>query len=699
MRTSNASFDTELAKSYKEPIIYAVFFDVSGTQIVERFTSRKTSLFVDDAAKTYYENVVNINVVTPEIDEISPSLGESQVTITLNETYGLSTITQWLRDENIIGGTVEIYLGFAPLADSDFILLQRSRVRRFRMASETIWEIIAVGDVTNLRGTIYPNIPQNILKDDEGEFNGTFDVIYNTTQGEWIDPATANLPSGVEVGLKIDGYVKVYSTLNTFSFTGINRYLKDPTSGGAVTHPNGTFVTQAIVFNRNPLEVLLHILTSTVDGTNGEFDLGIEVFEKPFGLAIDESKVNVAAIKSLGYKLFDIHQGSALAPFIFSERVDNALNWIEDNILAPYALFLFVDSNDKINVGNIDWLRYTDDFASLSAGSIDDTTTIPVDDLNFEDVDLRNNFVFNFQSQIVSKTTDNQFDYSYDQSSGFYGDSNEKNVDYNFLARSEFIVSTTPRSAGEMEVYIQRWFEFQSKVFTHMFEPPARVRIRSFLSNILFEQGDFIEYSNSTLRNIVSGFRGWTNEKGLIVGQTFDFRSGLHELEIVFHSVMQKALPSGGLIIRTPVNEASITRKTATLNADDSATINAEDAYHTYASPDFGHFLIVTVRITSPGTAGTTLEFLNLQVIVIDTVGVTVAKTTKENVSYNPQSGTSEEIEIRLHTHTGFLQPTAAVNYLSIETVKLDYTFTTAVVSDEATVEMIKLEPFSYINI
>jgi len=139
------------------------------------------------------------------------------------------------------------------------------------------------------------------------------------------------------------------------------------------------------------------------------------------------------------------------------------------------------------------------------------------------------------------------------------------------------------------------------------------------------EPGDFVTVSNPSVQDWEDGTLGITNKRGIIVGKSISPLKPTEEYG--FKVLTWEAFAKQDLFVidrQAGPGQEAIDRTTVTFNADKTITLNAEDGFHDWvASPaNLSGIIIVSLDITPQ--AGTTQEYIKLNVQLIELSGVSI---------------------------------------------------------------------------
>lgn len=303
---------------------------------------------------------------------------------------------------------------------------------------------------------------------------------------------------------KIDKEFVQY-TGKTFSapFTTLTGVTRGDENSTAVAHKVGEecyFVERVVA---NPIDILLQILTSTGNGTNGAYDL---LFD---GVGIDIDEIDVAKFLSIKSTFFP---SDTFTLFLYGAHLQNALKYIEVELL---------QANN---------LRLTEDGGKLSIAILDQS--VPGDDLPVVDEDvilktpepswrLSENRLFNSFKML----------YFFNEGTGQYAKSRQfddlssqsihgvvKQADFKFKGITSDGVAT----------------ERGNRLMNRFSSPQSEITVSQFLTTYKTPPGEKVTFIHSALPSPGGGL-GLSHELELL-RRAINYASGLVEAAYVFTS-------------------------------------------------------------------------------------------------------------------------------------------------------------------
>jgi hypothetical protein len=149
-------------------------------------------------------------------------------------------------------------------------------------------------------------------------------------------------------GYEIDTYVKVEDEIMgpVASITATTIVIESGGRGAfgttAATHASGNDVNENIVINNvSAVSLILQLLTSTGDGTNGTYD----VLPSHIGFGIDEDLVDVTTFETERDTFFFIDNVS----FFIDDTIKEGKQWIEEQLLRLLGAYIITLGNGKLS--------------------------------------------------------------------------------------------------------------------------------------------------------------------------------------------------------------------------------------------------------------------------------------------------------------------------------------------------------------
>lgn len=697
MRTSVANYDTYNDADYKKPV-WAISFEVItglgtfGYRTV--FVSDEFADFASPPSGTIFKKYLkNVSVVMPNIDLVEPSLtpGSLQfelVDVNAEVTTLLNSVDS--TDLGLFSQTVTAKMGYYEIDYDEFVDLPTFTVISAEVDNSLgIWRIKCRDDSLQLTEGIFKDIGLNPATLNGDITSGSASLTINSDGGGYIDPTTFfnNADNRVKAALKIDSEVMTYTAINygTGEITGLTR-----AQGNSVAdaHADGATVYPGIAFYCNPMRMLLHLLmtsnTTSSASVTGKYDLGapdISASTSRFyiGLGIQDEKINVGGIERIGWKVFHDHEYNDNGYFFIFDEQANALDFFQKNILKPFNCFLKYgyapwvfgesasDVSGKIDVTFLDWADFKENFSA--AFTFDDSKIIR-DTLDFEVIHqeahgrINLGYGFNHGNGQSTITTLLTLPESYPQ----YFNAPIVDIIHPGLDTSD--------DADQIENF-----------FTHRFmmfaDPSVLVKYRAKYESNLVEPGDKVYISATNAPDVSDGTLTWANKKSIVSSQRISFPSGAIDYEARTWDVVNYVYNElGGYYQIAKVAENEITDSSLSVSADESDTVETEDAYYSNTNQYDHNRLVFKFRLTEPNYgSGSTFETIKLKVSALDGSFVIFNSNTVDDINFNPQGDDVILFEIDLIDKGDTGTETTRV--------KVDWISTTATGSEVPTVEFI----------
>lgn len=317
------------------------------------------------------------------------------------------------------------------------------------------------------------------------------DILNNTTSFQLEDVSEFSDVGFGKVGGEFFSWTGRDTILN--QLTGITRgeFGTTPTE-----HEFGTGVFEGVEVEDNPINILLRILTSTGQGTNGPFD------DLPEGLGIDQNLIDITDMISVRDTFFDLWSFNLK---LFD--IGNALKFFEIEILQATNLRFVVNANQKISVSILDQAEF------------DEASNNPIDE----------NTITKFPKWTVSSkevVSRIEIQYDFDTQSERY---RQLKVFETGLSESDTVISERPlrlKFKGIREnlnggVLVQ---EIGQRYIARFETPTPEITVRTQLDKSLYNVGDKVLLTSSQIPN-ASGSLSFADSLE-IVSRAINYLSG-----------------------------------------------------------------------------------------------------------------------------------------------------------------------------
>lgn len=255
-----------------------------------------------------------------------------------------------------------------------------------------------------------------------------------------------------------------------------------------------------VTFSGNPLNILLSILTSTGNGTNGDYDC----FAAVNSLGVDESIINVSHIEEVRDDWF----AGVTFSFDIRSRI-SAKRFIEDEIFAPCNIYPVIKGD-----GTFDVRVYHPPLPSVTGTTQsfteDNIIGVPKWDQNL--TGMINEAEFHIDHDAAAST--------YDNIHFFIGDT----VDARGAGKKPLTIKSRgiTTALGGLDFITRR----KTRVFQRYEEPPPKINVDAFFEQYLSEVGDVVPITHTQVPNLVTGNRGVTSRLMEIIDRSVDWKKG-----------------------------------------------------------------------------------------------------------------------------------------------------------------------------
>lgn len=507
-------------------------------------------------------------------------------------------------DNNLHEVDITYKLGYAEIAEDDFVSLETQRVRDIRFPNVTDVEIISddVRRKISKEATLFSFasrkevMPTGIAQSGES-------VVTMEDNSTYPDPA--NLPTVTAIGrfhLCIPAVIVggreiiAYDAVNTGSPDSVDMYIRgvDPykCSTPADAHEADQEVQQAILFNlggnsnakTGPMNALLSILlTRNTGSTTGHSYYDLCEYDTNFrgtGLGLTDSEVNVNSFEKMDTMLrFDLmNQGDEdLGRLAVGFKEVNALDWIAD-YCKSYGCFLHPDSSGKLAISNYDWIE--NHYHKEAVKTIDN------DDIIEGSFRVGYDEILNHVKLSYGK---NWVDNTYKFTKTF--EMTNSRVNYG-LTKEPFILETDAFDPGSDDpatdgISNAELIIFLRRIMWMFANPPGMFEIVVGIEHIDVTPGDKILLTADRFKDFTGSTttQGWTTKKCLITGQRIVWAGGRPEIELrgftweLMDKVDLEDSPVQYEYLVGDWDDSSIAVASASTATASNATQDARDAY------------------------------------------------------------------------------------------------------------------------
>lgn len=299
--------------------------------------------------------------------------------------------------------------------------------------------------------------------------------------------------TGWVTGIKMNAGLTAYE----FDITDPQRWMQRKVFRGAET--------STVRISGNAINIMLRILLSTGDGTNGTYD----TYPAVNGLGISESFVDIAGIEQVRDDWFP--GASAHMMFTITKR-EKAKDWIEREILKVLNVYPVIDGQGRF---------------TIKPFKPHIKTTVQIQSFNEDNIIGFPSFDHNLDALI------NEVEFHYDYTTGGSYDTQE----FHFHDS----VESTKRGPGKKPLTIKSRGIHSSdplmipsdfsmrranRVFSRFATPPIKIGLKTHFSRWISESGDIPDITHSKLPNTTAGTRGITSKNMEIINRSINWKSG-----------------------------------------------------------------------------------------------------------------------------------------------------------------------------
>jgi len=256
----------------------------------------------------------------------------------------------------------------------------------------------------------------------------------------------------------------------------------------------------------NAINILLAVLTSTGDGTNGDYDW----YAEENGLGLDVSYIDVTSIESV--RDFWYPGQSAFLDFTINER-ETARDWLEREIFKPLNLYPVVDGQGRFLIKPFKPpLPTTGATTTINEDSI---IGLPTWDMNL--------------GAVINEV---EWHYNYDSVDDEY-DSIDYYIDTDSLTnRGPGSKSIVIKSRG-LAAYSDLIKRSKNRIFNRFATPPLKITCNTFFSKWTAEAGDIVNFSHAQLPDLANAQRGLSGILMEVTNRSIDWNRGRVKLELL----------------------------------------------------------------------------------------------------------------------------------------------------------------------
>ena len=605
---------------------YAYFDDFTMTCAARQYSSGTFNNITSGTKK--YLRSLNTN-----LGNIEPLECHSEIESTSFEIVDKDLdVTTQLKNYDFENSEATVKIGFSELDDDDFVSLPPQYIRDIKLNPGLLsWTFTARDTKYNLNNSIFRALPKTNLTADITK-SSTALAVANS------DPfiLTSELPGDLESFVVIDEEIMQYKAKT--ASTSFNILTRGAMGTIATAHSDGALVTQFIGFQWiDPMQALLYLLMTTDDGTgHAYYDINAFLTTKVpgIGLGMSSSDIDIETIERLGYKYFEyIEYGLRIGGF----EESLAYEWIETNILKPSSCYIYLNAG-KISVASFDYLEIAENYSAVDTLDEDDIIS---GDYQLQLDDLINVIEIRYDQNPITKQFKKTETYKFDDSVTEYGQNQTPFV----IEHPNILINTNTNYIAD--AILRRWFYLWGN-------QTARYSINTKANNWLVEPGDYLSISYNQFPDLVTGTRGWTAKKSIVLSQTINWMKNPAEFNLtgLTWEILTRV---ASLYVKMVEEEVDITRTAATFSVDNTAELEAADAYVDFVSGSM-QIYIVWVKITPPGVASPTTNnaTIGLGFHIQTVVGTDTLADNRAYIRYDPASSIVMTLGFMLSANADF---------------------------------------------
>lgn len=264
-----------------------------------------------------------------------------------------------------------------------------------------------------------------------------------------------------------------------------------------------------VYFQGNPINIILQILLSTGEKSNGTYDFR----SSENGCGIDQSLVNISEMEAIRDRYYP--GDSHYLRIICTERI-KAKDLIENEILKVINCYPKIDGNGRYSIIPFQPPATDDDTQSIGESDI---IGLPKWDANL--MSLRNEIEFKHDYDPTNNDYDTITYYADGDSINYRGQGNDQiSIESHGLHLDHSPASTPSRATTIMQ-------RRKNIAFTRWAIPPIKITFKTFFTKWLLEAGDVVKITHSLIPDIESGIRGITDVPMEIISRSIDWTNGI----------------------------------------------------------------------------------------------------------------------------------------------------------------------------
>jgi hypothetical protein len=270
-----------------------------------------------------------------------------------------------------------------------------------------------------------------------------------------------------------------------------------------------------VFISGNPLNILLACITSTGNGTNGNYDY----YPANWGLALDDAYINVAEIEQVRDDWFP--GDSHYMRFEINERIV-AKDFFETEIFKVLNLYPVIDGQGRFSVK-----PFKPPLAALEAVQSYSGDNI----IGFPQVDFNLTAMVNeVEIHYDWNATNDKF-----ENKAFYID---PSIDDRGPGKKPIVIksrglhtSHAPASIASRAIDIMT--TRKNRIFGRFANPPIKLTMDAFFDQWLSEVGDIVPFTHYAVPDVAAGTRGLTAERMEVTSKVVKWRGGTVEVQLL----------------------------------------------------------------------------------------------------------------------------------------------------------------------
>jgi len=304
--------------------------------------------------------------------------------------------------------------------------------------------------------------------------------------------------------------------------------------------------TTPFSFGGNPITIMLRILLSTGNGTNGKYD----VYDAENGLGIDASFINVSHIEKERERWFP----STRFSFDIQERLV-AKDFLEKEIFQPCNIYPIIKGDGTFDI-KVFRPPFPDDYGEVQSFDEDVIIGLPTWDENLNGVINEIEFHYDYNSANDEYDSENYF-------------LNATSIDNRGCGKKSLKIESKgiKTTKNGVEFITKR----SERIFTRYASPPPIITIKTFFSRHLSEVGDIVPVTHTKIPNLRTSSRGITNHYMEIIKRNIDWVKGICKFTLLYTSFTGKKYA----ILSPTGHITNATTNTLTLTAGEGESFRA----------------------------------------------------------------------------------------------------------------------------